>query len=189
MLNMIRGLMVLLVFLLAFLMELLVFLLALWTLTFLSAFLHELGHAVGYMLATGDRHWHIRVGWGKRLINTKKLTVNLIVLDGFFTPSEEAIDTRAKLIATLSGGPAVSLLLAAGLLALRLSGLSFQSGFIFFNESAVEWFVNYPLLGNLIILIITLLPGHYFLGRIRGLESDGLQIIHALKKRESAPRN
>ena len=29
---------------------------AMWFLTFLSTFLHEFGHALGYMLSTGDRH-------------------------------------------------------------------------------------------------------------------------------------
>ena len=88
---------------LAVIIELLVALCALWFLSFLSTFLHELGHALGYMLATGDKHWHIRVGWGKRLLHTKALTVNLLVFDGRFTPSENKFDTRAKLIATLSG--------------------------------------------------------------------------------------
>lgn len=95
-----------------------------WVLWFLSTFLHEFGHALGYMLATGDWHWHIRVGWGKRLLNTKALTVNLFVFDGFF---------------------------------------------IFLN---------------LFILVLSLLPIRYFFGEIKGLETDGLQIIHALKKQK-----
>lgn len=160
--------------------ELAVSLVALWFLTFLSAFMHELGHAIGYTLATGDKHWHIRVGWGKQLLNTKKLTVNLIVLDGSFTPLEQKIDTRAKLISMLSGGPIVSLLLVAGFLALRFAGSSFQSDF--FTDSAIKWFLNFPLFGNLFILLFSLAPCHYFWGKIKGLESDGLQIIHALKK-------
>ena len=92
----------------AVIIELAVSLCAMWVLTFLSTLLHELGHALGYMLATGDRHWHIRVGWGKRLLNTKALTVNLLVFDGFFTPSEKKINTRAKLIATLSPSAAAA---------------------------------------------------------------------------------
>ena len=162
----------------AAIIELIAFLVTVWILTFLSTFLHELGHAIGYMLATGDRHWHVRIGWGKQLLNTKKLTVNLLVFDGFFTPSEKKIDSRAKLIMTLSGGPAVSLLLVVGFAILRFSGVSFQSDF--FSDSAVEWFLNYPLFGNLFILLTSLIPGHYFWGKVKGLESDGLQIIHAL---------
>ena len=118
--------------------ELAVTIFILWVIAFLSTFLHELGHALGYMLATGDRHWRIRVGWGKRLLNTKALTVNLLVFDGFFTPSEKKIDNKAKLVMTLLGGPAFSLLLAVGLLALRFGGLSFQSDF--FADGAVDFF-------------------------------------------------
>ena len=165
---------------LAVIAELLIFLCAMWLLTFLSTFLHELGHALGYMISTGDRHWHIRVGWGKRLLETKALTVNVLVFDGFFTPLEKKIDTKAKLISTLAGGPAVSFLVSAGLLILRFSGLSFQSGIL--ADGTIEFFLNYPLYLNLAILVMSVIPTHYFFGKIRGLETDGLQIIHALKK-------
>lgn len=127
----------------AAMIELVIFLCALWFLSFLSTLLHELGHALGYMLATGDGHWHIRVGWGKRLLNTKALTVNLLVFDGFFTPSEKKIDTKAKLITTLSGGPAASLLLFLGLLFLRFGGFSFQSDIL--ADGVIESFLNIAL--------------------------------------------
>jgi len=163
----------------AVIIELFVSLIALWILTFISTFLHELGHAIGYMIATGDRHWHIRVGWGKRLLDTKRLTVNLLVFDGLFTPSGKKIDTKSKLISTLLGGPAFSFLLVAGILFMRFSGLSFQSDF--FSDSAVEWFLSYSLYSNLFILLSTLVPCQYFWGNVKGLESDGLQIIRAIK--------
>ena len=164
----------------AVMIELLVFLCALWVLSFLSTLLHELGHAVCYMLATGDRHWHIRVGWGKRLLNTKPLTVNLLVFDGFFTPSENKIDTKAKLIMTLSGGPAFSLLSVLGLLAPRLGGLPFQSDF--FADGVIEFFLNSALFVNLCILVLSVTPVHYFHGEIKGTETDGLQLINAIKR-------
>ncbi len=164
----------------AVIVELLVSVGALWMMVFLSTFLHELGHAAGYMLATGNRRWHIRVGWGKRLLNTKPLTVNLLVFDGDFTPSENTFDTKAKLIMTLLGGPVFSLLLVAGLSVLRFGGLSFESDF--FAESAVEFFLNTALCVNLFILVMSLIPAHYFHGEIRGMETDGLQIIHAVRK-------
>lgn len=161
----------------AVIIELFVSLIALWILTFISTFLHELGHAIGYMIATGDRHWHIRVGWGKRLLDTKRLTVNLLVFDGLFTPSGNKIDTKSKLISTLLGGPAFSFLLVAGLLVMRFSGLSFQSDF--FSGSAVEWVLSYSLYSNLFILFASLVPSHYLWGNVKGMESDGLQVIHA----------
>lgn len=164
----------------AVIIELVIFICTLWVISFLSTLFHELGHAAGYMLATGDRHWHIRVGWGKRLLNTKPLTVNLIVFDGFFTPSEKKIDTKAKLIMTLLGGPVFSLLLVAGLLALKSGGLSFQSDL--FADSAVESLLNSALSINMCTLVLSLAPIHYFHGEMKGTETDGLQIIHAIKK-------
>ncbi len=164
----------------AVILELPAFLCALWVMLFLSTLLHELGHAVGYMLATGDGHWHIRVGWGKRLLDTKPLTVNLLVFDGLFTPSEKKIDTKAKLIMTLLGGPVFSLLLVVGLSALRFGRQSFRSDF--FADSAVEFFLNGAFWVNLVMLVLSLAPVRYFHGEIKGLETDGLQIIHAVKK-------
>ena len=93
----------------AALAEVAVFILVMWVLTFLPTFLHELGHALDYMLSTGGRHWHIRVGFGKKLLETKPLTVKLL------------------------------------------------------------------------IFAYSILPVHYAFGEIRGMESDGLQILKAVK--------
>ena len=165
---------------LAFIIELTVLLIALWFLTFLSTLFHELGHALAYKLATGDGHWHIRVGWGKRLLTTKALTVNLLVFDGLFIPSEKTIDTKGKRITTLLGGPVASLVPFLGFLVLRLRGGSFQSDL--FADGVLEFFLNYAFFLNLFILLLAVAPIHYFHGEVRGLESDGLQIIHAMKK-------
>lgn len=164
----------------AALMEVVVLICAMWFLVFLSTLLHELGHAVGYMLATGDRHWHIRVGWGKRLLHIKALTVHLMVFDGLFTPAQKAFGTRAKLVVMLSGGPAASLLLVLGLLLLKFRGISLDSEI--FADGIMEFFWNYAFFLNLFILLTSVSPIHYFHGAIRGMESDGLQIIHAMKK-------
>ena len=156
---------------------------ALWALFFLSTFLHEAGHALGYMLATRDRHWHIRVGCGKSLLNTKRLTMKLLPFDGFFTPLEKnKIDTAAKLLAILAGGPAVSLLLVIGLLLLKFGGISLHSEAIV--PSAVESFISSALSINLVILVLSLIPTHYFFGEIKGFETDGLQIIKLLRRHE-----
>ena len=155
----------------------------LWILCFLSTALHEIGHALGYMIATGDRHWHIRVGSGKCLINTRRLTVKLLPFDGFFAPIEKnKIDTKAKLIMVLSGGPAVSLILAAVLLLVKFGGISLHSDVI--SSGAVEFFINSALFINLFTLILSLIPTHYFHGELKGTETDGLQIINVIKSKE-----
>lgn len=166
----------------AVIIELSVSVCALWLLFLLSTLFHELGHAVGYMLATGDRQWHIRVGWGKRILNTKRLTVNLLVFDGLFSPSKREFDSKAKLIMTLLGGPVFSLVLVAGLLGLRCSGPVLQSDF--FADSAMEFFLNTALSVNLFILVLSIVPIRYFHGEIRGLETDGLQILHTIRQHE-----
>ena len=93
---------------LAYPLEILIFLLLFWLLSFFSALLHELGHAAGYKIATGDSHWQIRIGSGKRLIHTRKFTVKLFVIDGFFCPLDDKMDTPAKRITMLGRPPGVS---------------------------------------------------------------------------------
>ena len=154
----------------------------LWLVSFLSTLLHELGHAVGYMLSTGGRHWHIRVGSGKKLFETKALTVKLLVFDGSFDPVEDRIDTKAKLISTLSGGPVASLLLIILLLFLRFGNVSFDSGII--TSSAVESFISFALFYNMFTLVLSIIPAHYFFGEIKGMETDGLRIINAIRSKE-----
>ena len=168
--------------LIAILIESVLFVCILWVLAFLSTLLHEAGHALGYRIATGDRHWHIRVGWGKRLLHTKRMTVKLLPFDGYFTPLEkDKIDTTAKLIAILAGGPAASLLLVVGLLLLKSGGLSFRS--VVFAAGAVESFISIALYINLAVLLMSLIPTHYFYGESKGVETDGLQILHAIRDR------
>ena len=59
-------------------------------------------------------------------------------------------------------------------------GISFRSDIL--AEGAMEFFLNFALLLNLFILLLSLAPVHYFHGEVKGLETDGLQIIHALKR-------
>ena len=146
----------------AIIIEFAIFVCALWVLTFLSTFLHEVGHALGYMIATGDRHWHIRVGSGKKLLNSKRLTVKLLPFDGLLTPLEKnSIDTATKLIIILSGGPVVSLILVIGLLLLKFGGISFHSELI--ALSAIKSFISIALSINFFILILSVIPTYYFL--------------------------
>ena len=147
----------------AVIFELIVLICSVWVIFFLSTLWHEFGHAVGYMIATKDRNWKIRVGWGKKILNSKRLKVNLLVFDGLFTPSEMKIGSKGKLIITLLGGPVFSLIPVVGLLILRLDGLSFQTGFL--ADSAIEFFLNLVLLVNLFILILSKRKTPFFRSR------------------------
>ena len=156
---------------------------ALWLLSFMAIFMHELGHALGYMLSTLNRHWHIRVGSGKRLLKTKRLTVKLLVFDGEFIVAGNTVDSKAKLISTLSGGPILSFISVAVLLLLRFGGMAFDSDIIL--SSAIEYFINYALISNIFIFLTSVLPFRYFLGEIKGEESDGLKLINAIKSKRT----
>ena len=160
---------------LAVILELCICVCALWVISFLSTLLHELGHALGYMLSTGGRHWHIQVGSGKKLLETKALTVKLLILDGYFDPAEKnRMDSKGKLIATLAGGPVLSLVLLIVLSLLRFGGVSFDSAVI--ASGTIEFFVNFALCYNAFIFALSVIPAHYFSGEIRGMETDGLKI-------------
>ena len=166
--------------LIAIIIELAIFVCACWVLSFFSLFVHEIGHAIGYMIATGNGKWHVRVGWGKHLINTKGLTINLIPLDGFFKPLEKGkVDTMPKMIAMLLGGPIASLVLVIVLAVLKFGGVVVNSEVI--SSSAIESLISIAFFFNVFILVLSALPIHYFFGEVRGLESDGLQIINAIK--------
>ena len=166
----------------AVIFEILLLICIIWSTAFLSTFLHELGHALGYMLSTGGKRWHIRVGSGKKLLETKLLTVKFLITDGVFEPVESRIDSRAKLIITLAGGPAVSLILVTGLLFLRFGEVSFGSGII--SSGAADFLINFALIYNVTIFILSVIPAHYFFGEIRGMETDGLKIFNAIKGRD-----
>ena len=166
----------------AVIIELALLVCGLWTLSCLSTLLHEMGHALGYVLATGNGHWHIRVGSGKTLLDTRRLTVKLVPFDGCFTPLHtDAIDTDAKLIAILAGGPIASLVAVFGLSLLMLGDVPLNLGFL--APSAVESFLNSALFINVFTLVLSVIPTHYFHGEVRGMETDGLQILNAIRSR------
>lgn len=113
------------------------------------------------MIATGDGQWHIRVGSGKKLLNAGRLTVKLLPFDGCFIPPEEnRIDSTAKRIAMLSGGPAVSLMLVAILLAVKLGGMSLHSEVI--ASDALESLVTTALSINSFTMVLSLIPTRIF---------------------------
>ena len=171
---------------LAIILESAILVCALWVLSFLSVLLHEAGHALGCRIATGDGHWHIRVGWGKTLLNTRRLTVKLLPFDGYFSPPEpDRIDTAAKWIGILAGGPAVSLLAVIGLSILKFGGISFQSEVL--APGAIEFLMNSALSIHLFLLILSVIPAHYFWGETKGVPTDGMQIIRVIRSHRRKP--
>ncbi len=150
-----------------------------WLLCLLSVFLHECGHALGCRIAAGKMDWKIFVGSGPKIFSIANYTFFLIPAGGYFAPKEE-LRTKKEKVMMLAGGPLFSLLLTALFFSIcRFSffGLADPGNELYDFLFPVSSFLFYF---NLFQFFFTAIPMRY---RIvcRGLESDGLQIIHTLK--------
>lgn len=156
--------------------------LLIWLLCLLSVLLHELGHASGYRISSGKAGWKVVAGSGPRVFGTSKYTFRLIPAGGYFVPGKEPETDRAKII-TLAGGPFVSLLQAILYCVIHFSvpGL-IRSGSIL--REILLPVSSFLLFFNFFQFFFTVIPVRY---RIicRGLESDGLQIIHVLMHKKN----
>ncbi len=152
--------------------------LLIWLLCLFSVLLHELGHALGYRIGGGKAGWKVGVGSGPKMIGISKLVFRLIPAGGCFIPEEEPETNRGKIL-MFAGGPVVSLLQAVlyGVLYFCISGL-IQPGSSLYEILLPA--VSFLLYFNFFQCLFTVIPIRY---RIvcRGVESDGLQIVHILK--------
>ena len=169
---------------LPFIVEMLVLACMCWMVFFLSMFAHELGHAVVYMLITGNIHtsWHLRVGSGKSLLKTKHFSIKLAVFDGVFEPEEDRMESKTAIL-TLLGGPLFSLIVVGILLYTRLNIATFDPMFI--SSEAITSILNLSLSVNTSILLCSLAPMRYFWGEVKGEESDILRIVHIVKSKRN----
>ena len=157
--------------------------LLIWLLCLLSVLLHESGHALGYRIATGKTGWKIRAGSGPEILRTAKFAFCLLPVGGYFDPREEP-KTKKALLATLAGGPLVSLLLAALFCICHFCLQRFTEP----GSSLPEVLLpvsRFLLFFNFFQFPFTAVPMRY---RVvcRGFESDGLQIVHALKHKKAS---
>ena len=156
--------------------------LLIWLLCFQSVLLHELGHALGYRITGGKAKWKIRAGSGPEIISTAKFAFCFLPVGGYFDPREELRTKNAKL-ATLAGGPVISLLLTA------LFCVCCYCFAILMGPESVLYEVLFPvsrflLFFNLFLFLFTAVPMRYKVV-CRGFESDGLQIVHTLKREKA----
>ena len=157
--------------------------LLIWFLCLISVLFHELGHALGYRISGGKAGWRVIAGSGPEIIETSKYIFCLIPAGGYFLPEEETKTNKEKLM-MLAGGPVVSLLQAVLYWAVCFCIFSFVQ-----PESSL-WEILFPtskflVFYNFFQFLFTVIPIRYWVV-CRGFESDGLQIVHALKnnKRE-----
>ena len=152
--------------------------LLIWLLCLLSVLLHELGHALGCRIAGGKAAWKIRAGSGPVFLSTAKFAFCLLPVGGYFDPREELRTKKGKL-ATLAGGPLVSLLLAVLFFACCFCFAGFM------DPESTLYEVLFPvsrflMFYNLFLFLFTAVPMRYKVV-CRGFESDGLQFVHTLK--------
>ena len=156
--------------------------LLIWLLCLLSVLLHELGHALGCQISTGKANWKVIAGSGPKMIGVSKYTFCLIPAGGYFIPEEEPQTNKAKII-MLAGGPFVSLLQAIlyGVICFCILRLGQPESNLYEILLVVSTFLLYF---NFFQFLFTVIPIRY---RIicRGLESDGLQIIHVLMHKKN----
>lgn len=162
-----------------FIVEILILVCVYWFVFFFSALIHEFGHALVYMIVTGDSHWHIRIGAGKTLLKTQRLTIKFAPFYGFFEPYENKLDTKAKSILMLLGGPLFSLIMVVLLLFIRLKTGTFDFGFI--TLDAIINILSLAFFLNISTFLFTIVPMRYFWGEHRGMPSDGLRIFKIVK--------
>ena len=155
-----------------------------WFLCLLSVFLHESGHALGCRITAGKMDWKILVGSGPKIFSiAKKYTFFLIPAGGYFAPEEELRTKKAK-VTMLAGGPLFSLLLSVlffSICRFSIFGLTDPESELYRVLFPVFSFLFYF---NLFQFFFTAIPMRYKVV-CRGLESDGLQIVHALKNEKA----
>lgn len=165
-------------------MQLVEGLIILFVLCPISLLIHEIGHALGIVIA--DKNAVAQVYMGSASEDNKfRLKVGRIHLyltlafSGFcsFANEQQPISNRQRLL-MLTGGPVMSLLTC--LLLLSLSYWFWSVG----NVELSSWFENVGFI-NFIIFILTVLPYKYpsFMKHLGGFPTDGLQILKLLRNR------
>ena len=152
---------------------LLLYVAAIWVGASVSAFLHELGHGIGYKLGAGKHvgGWHIVVGSHKPLLITRSITIKLLPFGGWFLPKQDGIPwKRSNVIKMLVGGPMASLVV---IMVLCVCLITCETG------PSVVQYIRFMMYYNLFAFVLSIAP----LSIPRG-GSDGLKIFKVLSSRK-----
>lgn len=136
-----------------------------------SIFIHEIGHAIGYILSTKDNDWNISLGKGKELCKIGKFNIHLIPFSGYCSHKSMS---KTKRIVVLIGGPLASLLLLLLLFLVKDNINSLLQAIV--ALTARDSLINYFMCYNLYMFIFSVLPL-----KLDGYISDGWQILQTLK--------
>jgi len=161
-----------------FMFEFLILIFVLWIINIFSIFVHEIGHASGYMIATKDSNWNVKIGKGRMVYKTRRFNIYLIPISGYFSPiNMEKSISKTKIIAILIGGPLASLLLLILLLLVRKNINSLVP--VIVSLKTLVFLTNYSMIFNLNMFIASALP---YKPRPNGYVSDGWKILRLFKK-------
>ena len=164
-----------------FMFEFLILIFVLWIINIFSIFVHEIGHASGYMIATKDNNWNIEIGKGRMVYKTRRFNIYLIPISGYFSPiNMEKSISKTKIIAILIGGPLASLLLLILLLLVRKNINSLVP--VIVSLKTLVFLTNYSIIFNLSMFITSALPYKPRPWLFNGYVSDGWEILRLFKK-------
>lgn len=155
---------------------------------YVAIMIHELGHALGYMLFCKKTDWHITIGAGKTLWTTKKFTFKIVPRGGL---CQVGSATRSQQIAVSASGPAASFLLMVVLLMLHLDFVLFHPAKHGFGYIPNFWNTQvWCALVGAICGVCNLIPRrtHSRFKEYDQLETDGKQIIRLLKEQKNAEK-
>jgi hypothetical protein len=158
--------------------EILLIVLILWCINFISVLVHELGHALAYVLAVKDNNWSIEIGTGKKLIETSRFRIHIKVFSGYFTPKITEYSSNKNAIIMLLGGPIASLITTLKLFIILFSADVEAQSLI--SPSAASFMLYYALIYNAMLFIVSILPTEKSI--LKGYVSDGYKIRRILSE-------
>ncbi len=167
---------------LAYIIEIILYIIIVWLIGYISVLIHETGHAIGFMCAIKSRDWRITIGSGRKILESKRFTVNLLPFGGLFELGYNGqMSIKRNKLCMLAGGPLATLLLLIPLILLRIVKLG-ETGIV--SAGMLKRIIGFASEYNLVLLVVTVLPFSYPFGVNKGMESDGLQIWRQLKRND-----
>ena len=160
--------------------EILLLIFSVWLISIVSLGIHELGHAFGHDIGVRNMNWKIELGTGSMLVETKRLIIRILPVSGHFRPVVERYKSTEKAILTLLCGPFATLFVLLLLLIAR--SLSSIASLPLLNPKATIVLINYALIYNLQLFLVSALPFKWQDGPYHDYISDGLKIRNMLSK-------
>lgn len=139
-------------------LNVMIYVFIIWIGCLLSIIIHEMGHAIGYMLSSREEKgsWHIVAGRGKQILKTKRMRICAFPFTGYFEITKGMVSRRTALLMA-AGGPVASLLMTTFLFVLL--GSTFRTVLSSYEhiDSAARFVAFY----NLWQFITSILPLRY----------------------------